>query len=102
VLIAPDDVTRFRLNIGIRTLEQGAAMTIVVRDREGIVLKTLDRAFGPTSFEQTSSSGFLLGLALTGGESISIHLTSGSAFIYGATTDNTTNDPSLQFARNVN
>jgi hypothetical protein len=95
-------VTRFRLNIGIRTLEQGAAMTIVVRDREGIVLKTLDRSFSATYFEQTSSSGFLLGLALAGGESISIQLTSGSAFIYGATTDNKTNDPSIQFARNAN
>ncbi|HEX6641471.1 MAG TPA: hypothetical protein VF215_10185, partial [Thermoanaerobaculia bacterium] len=102
VLIAPADVTRFRLNVGIRTLEQGAAMTIVVRDREGIVLKTLDRSFSATYFEQTSSSGFLLGLTLAGGESISIQLTSGSAFIYGATTDNKTNDPSIQFARNAN
>jgi hypothetical protein len=102
VLIAPADVTRFRLNVGIRTLEQGAAMTIVVRDREGIVLKTLDRGFSATFFEQTSSTGFLLGLTLTGGESISIQLTSGSAFIYGATTDNKTNDPSIQFARNAN
>jgi hypothetical protein len=102
VLIAPADFTRFRLNIGIRTLEQGAVMTIVVRDREGIVLKTLDREFTATHFEQPSSAGFLLGLALTGGESISIHLTSGSAFIYGATTDNKTNDPSIQFARDVN
>lgn len=100
-LIAPGDFTRFRLNIGIRTLEQGAAMSIIVRDRDGVGLKTLDRNFPATHFEQTSSTGFLLGLTLTGGESIAIRMTSGSAFLYGATTDNKTNDPSIQFARRV-
>jgi hypothetical protein len=65
------------------------------------VLDTINRDFAPTHFEQTSSANFLLGLALTGGESITIRITSGSAFIYGATTDNKTNDPSIQFARRV-
>lgn len=100
-LIAPSDFTRFRLNIGIRTLEHGVSMTITVRDRDGIVLKTLSRDFGATYFEQTSATGFLLGQALSGGESIAIDITSGTAFVYGATTDNTTNDPSIQFARRV-
>jgi len=39
---------------------------------------------------------------LTGGESIAIRINSGSAFIYGATTDNKTYDPSIQFARRIN
>lgn len=100
-LIAPSDFIRFRLNIGIRTLAQGVSMTITVRDREGIVLKTLDRDFAATYFEQTSARIFLLGQQLIGGESIAIAVTSGSAFLYGATTDNKTNDPSIQFARRV-
>lgn len=100
-LIAPGDFTRFRLNIGIRTLDQGAAMTITIRDRDGAVLDTFDRDFPTTHFEQTSSTGFLLGHVLTGGESITVRITNGSAFIYGATTDNKTNDPSIQFARRV-
>jgi hypothetical protein len=101
-ILAPNDFTRFRLNIGVRTLEQGASMNIVVRDRDGAVLKNLDRTFPANHFEQPSSSGFLLGLALTGGESIAIRVTAGSAFLYGATTDNKTNDPSIQFARAAN
>ena len=100
-IIAPGDFTRFRLNIGIRTLAQGAAMTITVRSREGVTLDTINRDFPATHFQQTSSTNFLLGLALTGGESITVRITSGSAFIYGATTDNKTNDPSIQFARRV-
>jgi hypothetical protein len=101
VLIAPADFTRFRLNIGIRTLAEGASMTITVRDRDGIILNTLTRDFPPTHFEQPSSTAFLLDHPLTGGEALTIHLTAGSAFLYGATTDNTTNDPSVQFARKV-
>lgn len=100
-IIAPGDFTRFRLNIGIRTLSQGAAMTITVRSREGVTLDTIDRDFPATHFQQTSSTNFLLGLVLTGGESITVRITSGSAFLYGATTDNTTNDPSIQFAQRV-
>jgi uncharacterized protein YjdB len=100
-LIAPADFARFRLNIGVRTLEQGAVLSITVRDRDGNVLKTLDRDFAATHFEQPSSSQFLLGHVLTGGESIAIRVTSGSAFLYGATTDNKTNDPSIQFAQSV-
>lgn len=100
-LIAPGDFTRFRLNIGIRTLAQGAAMSVIVRDRDGVVRQTSDRTYPATHFEQVSSTAFLLGLTLAGGESITIRMTSGSAFLYGATTDNKTNDPSIQFARRV-
>ena len=56
---------------------------------------------GPVSFFQVSSSVLLGGYVLTGGETISFELTSGSAFIYGATTDNVTNDPSVQFATRI-
>ena len=76
-------------------------MTITVRSREGATLDTINRDFPATHFQQTSSTNFLLGLVLTGGESITVRVTSGSAFIYGATTDNKTNDPSIQFARRV-
>jgi uncharacterized protein YjdB len=100
-IIAPGDFTRFRLNIGIRTLSQGASMAITVRSKEGVTLDTINRDFPATHFEQTSSANFLLGLTLGGGESITVRITSGSAFLYGATTDNTTNDPSIQFAQRV-
>jgi hypothetical protein len=99
VLIAPADFKNFRLNIGLRTLDQGASLTITVRDKDGIVLKAFDPpAYDPTFFKQTSS-GDLLGLTLTGGETITFTVKSGSVIIYGSTTDNTTQDPTLQVAR---
>lgn len=101
VLIAPDDVTKFRLNIGLRTLSSGAALTITVRNEGGVIVKTVTKTFDPTFFTQQTSPQLLDGYALAGGETISFAVTSGSVFIYGSTTDNTTNDPSVQFAKAI-
>jgi hypothetical protein len=101
VLLAPDDVAHFRLNIGVRTLTAGAAMTITVRDKDGATVKTLTASYEPTFFNQVASAVLLEGYALTGGETISFTMTSGSAFIYGSTTDNVTNDPTVLFAQPV-
>ena len=100
VLIAPSDIAKFRLNVGIRTLANGVALNIVVRDKDGVIVKSLTKAYEPTFFTQPTSAQ-LLDYALVGGETISFTVTSGSAFIYGSTTDNTTNDPSIQLARPV-
>ncbi|HWS73177.1 MAG TPA: hypothetical protein VN605_13760, partial [Thermoanaerobaculia bacterium] len=100
-LFVPAETARFRLNIGYRTLDRAATLTITVRNRDGAIVKTLEKAIPMTYFRQVGSSDFLDGLALTGGESISITVTEGSAFVYGATTDNVTNDPSVQLARRI-
>jgi hypothetical protein len=100
VLIAPAD-TRFRLNIGVRTLAQGVAMNLTVRNKDGAMVKTVTKSFDPTYFRQIGSTEMLDGYALVGGETITIQITSGSAFVYGSTTDNTTQDPSVQFAKKV-
>lgn len=97
VLFAPADVHAFRLNVGIRTLSDGAAMNVTVRDKDGNVVKTTTHSYAPTFFTQPPSSSFLDGYVLTGGETITIDITSGAAILYGSTTDNTTNDPSVQF-----
>lgn len=101
VIIAPDDFAKFRLNIGVRSLEDGASMDITVRDRDGIVVATFAREYAPQFFEQTAASSFLGGHVLSGGETISLTLTRGAAIVYGSITDNVTNDPAQQFARRL-
>jgi hypothetical protein len=102
VLIAPSDVAKFRLNIGVRTLTDGANVTFTVRDKDGVIVKTVsNKNFDPTFFTQIGSAPMLDGYAITGGETISVAVNSGSLFIYGATTDNVTQDPSVQFAKKV-
>ncbi len=97
ILLAPPDFTRARFNIGVRTLGSGASMTITIRDRQGNLVRTLPKSFAPTFFVQGSASDFL-GAPLSGGESITFSIDSGSAVLYGATADNITQDPSLQLA----
>jgi hypothetical protein len=102
VLIAPADVVKFRLNIGVRTLTDGANVTFTVRDKDGLVVKTVsNKNFDPTIFTQQGSAQMLDGYAIVGGETISVAVNSGSLFIYGATTDNVTQDPSVQFAKKL-
>jgi hypothetical protein len=100
-LLAPADVQRLRLNVGVRTLDAGAAMAIVIRSRDGAVLGNVTRHYPPDFFQQVASATMLDGFVLTGGETLTFEISSGSAFIYGSTTDNTTNDPSVQLVRRI-
>ena len=99
VLLLPADLTRFRFNLGVRTLEAGATATLTLRDPSGTDLETVARIFAPTYHEQESAGSFLRGSTLSAGGSITIAVESGAAIFYGATVDNTTGDPSLQVAR---
>jgi len=100
-ILAPEDMARFRLNVGLRTLDRGATISILARDRDGIPVASAERELEPQFFLQIGSAAFLDGYVLRGGETISITVTSGDTIVYGATTDNITNDPALQFARRL-
>ncbi len=99
-LIAPADPTHFRMNIGVRTFFSGATLTAIQRDASGAVVRTASKSYDPTWFEQQPAETFLGG-PLGANDSIQISVSSGGAIVYGATVDNTTNDPSAQFARVV-
>lgn len=96
-LIAPLDIVAARLNVGVRSLEQGATLSVTLRDSSGTVKKTLSKTYAPTYFEQVTSAAFL-GADLASSDTITVTVTAGSAIVYGATTDNKTQDPSLQLA----
>ncbi|HVE65667.1 MAG TPA: BACON domain-containing protein, partial [Thermoanaerobaculia bacterium] len=98
ILIAPPEPSRARYNIGVRSLGFGAALNFTVRDAGGAVRTTGSKFYAPSYFAQQSAEAFL-GIALLANDTISFAVTGGSAIVYGATTDNTTQDPSLQFAR---
>ena len=98
-LLVPADPTRFRFNLGVRTLETGSTVTLTLRDASGATVKTVSREFPATLHEQRSAGEFLGVSTLPAGGSIGISMTSGSAIFYGATVDNATGDPSLQVAR---
>jgi streptogramin lyase len=101
VLLLPTNLVSFRFNVGVRTLDAGAAATLTLRDAAGVLVATVSRAFPATYHEQQGAIAFLGVTALPPGGSISIAVTSGAAIFYGATVDNTTGDPSLQVARSA-
>ncbi|MEA2337583.1 MAG: hypothetical protein QOE82_1590 [Thermoanaerobaculia bacterium] len=97
-LVTPVDPTKTRFNIGVRTLFSGATLTAILRDTNGTVLKTVNKTYLPNWFEQVDSTTFFAGTVIGPNQSISITVGSGSAMVYGSTTDNITNDPNVQFA----
>lgn len=100
VLIAPPSSDRFRFNIGVRTLDAGAVIEITLRDAAGAVRHVVQRTFGAQFFTQFAASD-LLGHDWAPNDSVSIRVLSGDAVIYGASTDNKTQDPSLQQPRRL-
>jgi uncharacterized repeat protein (TIGR01451 family) len=98
VLFTPADTGRFRMNIGVRTGPSSVLMTVTRRNAAGTVVQTLSKIYPPTFFEQLSGAEFLAGTPLGASDSITIQVTAGSAIVYGVTADNTTQDPSIQFA----
>jgi hypothetical protein len=98
VLVAPADTAKFRFNIDVRTLSNGASITVTVRDPTGAVTQTLTKSYPAFFFQQGSAADFL-GAPLGANSSIEIRVDSGSLIVYGVTADNITQDPSLQLAR---
>lgn len=97
-LIAPADFARYRFNAGIRTLDSGATLEIVVRAANGDERIRRTVTFVTNYFAQQTGDAFA-GIALHAADSVEITITAGSAIVYGSTVDNQTNDSSVQVLR---
>jgi hypothetical protein len=96
-LITPADMSTTRFNIGIRTLEQGATMTITLYNGSGAVVKTTTKSFPADYFFQVPVND-LLGAEAGSNSAISFSVTEGSALIYGSGVENSGRSITLQFA----
>lgn len=97
-LIAPRDLTRYRFNIGVRALESGATLRVIVRSTGGAERAFRTLTFPAGHFEQQPGNVFA-GVTLEPNDAIEIAIVTGSAIVYGSTVDNVTNDSSLQVLR---
>ncbi len=98
LLTCPPDPAKSRLNIGVRTLGDGASITATLRNASGGTVKTVTKTYAANYFEQKTLDGFLGGATVVGNESLTLQITAGQAVVYGATVDNTTNDSSASLA----
>ncbi len=101
ILIAPSNPLRFRMSVGLRTLEQGATLTFTVRDAYGSVIREVTESYPSTFYIQRAASEVFPGVVFAGDESVTVEVTSGAAFVYATVADNVTNDPSIQIARRL-
>jgi hypothetical protein len=98
LLTCPPDPAKARLNVGVRTLGDGATITATLRNAVGATVKTVVKNYAANYFEQVTLDGFLGGATVVGNESLTLQITAGQAVVYGATVDNTTNDSSASLA----
>ncbi|HEX8172950.1 MAG TPA: hypothetical protein VF824_20615 [Thermoanaerobaculia bacterium] len=94
----PADLTNYRVNVGVRTLDQSTTFVVTVFDATGtLVGTTTERTVEANYFEHIPLSAFLEGVTPPAGGFARIQITSGGpATFYTATTDNRTNDGSLK------
>lgn len=103
VLVAPIDTIATRFNIGVRSLDSGVSMNVTVKNKDGQIIKTLSKSYPGNFFTQVSDANFIESASsLFVNDTVTVTITAGSAFVYGATTDNKTNDPAYQAARRIN
>ena len=98
-LAIPDDLTNYRVNVGVRTLDAGAEIVVSTCNAAGgSVNLSAKKTYGAHYFEQTTLAAFL-DVAPPAGGMATIRIVSGSAIVYWSTTDNRTNDSSIKFAQ---
>lgn len=99
VLLTPSDRTSYRFNVGIRTLAAPARIRVSIYGSNGILRKAaFERAYAPSWFEQRSGDSFANEVLLAD-EAIVVEVLEGELVLYGTTTDNKTNDPSIEILR---
>jgi hypothetical protein len=98
-LIVPSALgPRFRFNVGVRAMEDGATLELTTFDATGVQrhFRTID--LPAHHFEQQPGS-VMAGVELAGNDSIRVRVASGSAIVYATSVDNVTNDSAMQILR---
>ena len=100
ILLIPPDLTNFRMNIGVRTLDTGAVLNITTLDSAGISRATRTVTYGPNVFDQVPVSTFTGASTVPPGGWIVItfNVFGGRAFVYSSVIDNRTSDSTFRLA----
>ena len=98
-LSLPANLANFRMNIGVRTLGDGATLIVSYIDAGGHRSSApLTKVYQANYFEQVPVADFLGTNGYAPNSSIEIYVSAGSAIVYASTTDNRTQDSSIKFA----
>ena len=98
VLFAPTDPSKFRMNIGVRTLDQPVTLGFVIFRANGTARTNTVTIDFPANYFAQNGAEQMLGTPLQAGDAIVVRAGAAPVFVYGSTTDNVSQDPSIQFA----
>jgi hypothetical protein len=100
ILLIPSDLTNFRMNIGVRTLDSGATLNVTTYDSTGAFKANRALPYGPNVFDQMPVSTFTgVSPVPTGGYIvIGFNVFGGRAFVYSSVIDNRTSDSTYRLA----
>jgi hypothetical protein len=99
ILLTPDDPVNFRMNIGVRTLDNGATLSIAVLDANGAFLGTRTATYPANYFEQDSFATFTGMSTMPAGGRIQVSVNyPGTIFVYSSVIDNRTSDSTFRMA----
>lgn len=95
----PADLQNFRMNVGVRSLDAGAAIFLRVVDANGASTSSTTVTYAPNFFQQVSLAQFVAPVTsnVPAGGRVTLQVTNagGPAIIYASTTDNRTNDSAI-------
>ena len=99
-LLIPADLTNFRMNIGVRTLDTGATLDVATYDSSGSLVATRTVPYGASVFDQVPVSTFTGAPTVPPGGfiRISFNVFGGRAFVYSSVIDNRTSDSTFRLA----
>jgi hypothetical protein len=101
ILLIPADLTNFRMNIGVRTLDSGATLDVATYDSAGTLRATRTLpAYGANVFDQVPVATFTgMSSPPPGGYIvITFNVFGGRAFVYSSVIDNRTSDSTFRLA----
>jgi hypothetical protein len=94
-VLIPTDLANFRLNIGVRSIS-AVELNVTIYDAAGQIQGSLVKSYPANYFEQVTASAFLNGATIPAGGKIDVQAYQKEFIVYGAVTDNRTNDPSMR------
>jgi len=94
-VLIPEDLTNYRLNIGIRTITAGD-LNVTVHDAVGTPQGTTVKSYVANFFEQVAATAFTGSPLPPGGRIVVTAFTNKEFIVYGSVTDNRTNDPTIR------
>jgi hypothetical protein len=94
VLPYPADLVNSRMNVGVRTFDQGATIQFTPLAANGNARAGITKTYPANYFEQFNAAS----INSLGDGWISVYVTDGTAVVYASYTDNRTNDSSMKYA----